>query len=181
MTCIVGVVDKGRVWMGGDSAGTDYESLSIVSRADRKVFINGPYIIGFTDSFRMGQLLQYKFDPPKPHDDEDLMGFMVTDFIDSARQTLTLGGFSEKKNEVETGGQFLVGYNGRLFQIFGDYQVGESTHGYDACGCGFDLALGALYANAKTKMDAKKRVVIALEAAGHFSAGVRPPYHVLAG
>jgi hypothetical protein len=38
MTCIVGLVDKGDVYIGGDSAGVAGLSLSI--RADEKVFGN---------------------------------------------------------------------------------------------------------------------------------------------
>ena len=108
MTCIVGVVHKGTVWIGGDSAGVD-ESFGSSARSDAKIFQNGPYLMGFTSSFRMGQLLAYAFDPPKPHDDDDLMRFMVTDFINEARHCLLNGGFAEKKDEVETGGTFLVG------------------------------------------------------------------------
>jgi hypothetical protein len=51
MTCIVGLVDGGRVWLGGDSAGVSGWDLTV--RADRKVFRNGPYVMGFTTSFRM--------------------------------------------------------------------------------------------------------------------------------
>ena len=52
MTCIVGLIDGRRVWMGGDSAGVS--GLDITVRADAKVFRNGDFLIGFTSSFRMG-------------------------------------------------------------------------------------------------------------------------------
>lgn len=179
MTCIVGVVHKGKVWLGGDSAGVDGDSLSSVPRVDKKIFRNGPFIMGFTTSFRMGQLLTYAFDPPRPHGDEDLMRFMVTDFVDAVRHCLMKGGFAERKDEVETGGTFLVGYDGRLFNIAGDYQVGENSHGFDACGCGEELALGSLFTT-KSQSDPKARLKTALMAAGEFSGGVRPPYYVIA-
>ena len=57
MTCIVGLIDGRRVWMGGDSAGVS--GLDITVRADAKVFRNGDFLIGFTSSFRMGQLLAF--------------------------------------------------------------------------------------------------------------------------
>ena len=63
MTCIVGVVDNGKVYMGGDSAGVG--GLCIETRKQPKVFRNGDFLIGYTDSFRMGQLLQYKMSPPR--------------------------------------------------------------------------------------------------------------------
>ena len=56
MTCIVGYLDKETVYLGGDSAGTD-GNYSQHIRKDKKVFQNGPFIFGFTSSFRMGQIL----------------------------------------------------------------------------------------------------------------------------
>ena len=43
MTAIVGLVDNGHVYMGGDSAAVNTYSLSLRVRADTKVFHNGPY------------------------------------------------------------------------------------------------------------------------------------------
>ena len=59
MTCIVGLVDNGKIYMGGDSAGVS--NLDIRIRADQKVFKTGEFIMGFTSSFRMGDLLKYDF------------------------------------------------------------------------------------------------------------------------
>ena len=42
MTCIVGLVEKGNVYIGGDSAGVGGYSLTV--RADRKVFRNGDFV-----------------------------------------------------------------------------------------------------------------------------------------
>ena len=178
MTCIVGLVHKGRVWMGGDSAGVDEAGLSLVQRVDKKVFVNGPFLFGFTSSFRMGQLLAYAFKPPLCGDGEDVMDFMVRDFINGVRDCLNSGGFSKIEDNVETGGGFLVGYDGRLFHVEDDYQVGESLHGYDACGCGEGPALGSLFSSQK-EQDPRKRIHMALSAAETFSGGVRAPFHVI--
>lgn len=174
MTCIVGLVDSGKVYIGGDSAGVGGYSLSV--RADRKVFKNGDFVMGFTSSFRMGQLLHHAFSPPKRHPETDLDKFMVTDFINGVRDCLKSGGYAEKHNEAEQGGTFLVGYCGRLFEVHGDYQVGEATAGFSAVGCGEDIALGAMFANREGKPE--KRIRTALEAAERFSAGVRGPFHI---
>jgi hypothetical protein len=173
MTCIIGLVDKGRVYIGGDSAGV--AGYSLVVRNDRKVFRNGDFVMGFTSSFRMGQLLAYSFNPPKPRQGADIMAYMVTDFIDAARNTMKSGGYAKVENSSERGGTFLVGYAGRLFQINDDFQVGESTLGFDACGCGFDIALGSLHTT-RTWDDPISRLRAALEAAEAFSAGVRSPF-----
>lgn len=173
MTCIVGVQHQGRVFIGGDSAGVAGYSISV--RSDVKVFRNGPYVMGFCGSFRMGQLLHHAFDAPKPAA-KRLDRFMVTTFVDEARQCLYTGGFLTIKNSEETGGLFLVGVAGQLFQIDSDFQVGRLNDGYTAIGCGEDLALGSLYTSAG--MAPRKRVTAALNAAAHHSAGVCGPFRI---
>lgn len=170
MTCIVGLVDKGVVYIGGDSAGI--AGLSISIRADEKVFHNGPFIMGFTSSFRMGQLLRYKFDPPLQTVSQNDMQYMVTNFIDAVRQCFANNGFGDK--DATIGGNFLVGYKGKLYNIESDFQVGLPAETFDAVGCGSDLALGALYASKDKKPE--DRIRLSLEAAAKFSAGVQGPF-----
>lgn len=176
MTCIIGLVDKGNVYIGGDSAGVAGLSLSI--RKDEKVFANGPFIFGFTTSFRMGQLLRYKFDPPKQTVNQDDITYMVTDFVDAIRKCFTDNGFGKMIDKTTNeGGSFLVGYQGNLYTIESDFQVAMQAQGFDSVGCGSDIALGAMYA-AKTKKPTE-RITIALEAASTFSAGVAPPFKII--
>lgn len=143
-------------------------------RADAKVFTLEPYIFGFTTSYRMGQLIRYSLDVPVPHGDLDK--FMATTFVDAVRDCLKAGGWAKKEDEREEGGTFLVGVNGRLFVIEDDYQVGASADGYAAVGCGGEIALGALFATADADMAPERRVMLALQAAERFSAGVRGPF-----
>lgn len=176
MTCIVGLVSKGAVYLGADSAGVDGGDFSISVRADRKLLRNGDFLMGFTSSFRMGQLLAFALTPPKPREGVDLFAFMVTDFINAIRDCLKTGGYAAKEKEVEEGGTFLVAYKSRLFTIYGDYQVAESVCGYAACGCGDLIALGSLYSTPNETPH--NRIAVALNAAEQFSAGVRAPFHV---
>lgn len=175
MTCIAGLIDNGRIYMGADSAGVASTSLTI--RADQKVFVRDDFIMGFTSSFRMGQLLRYKLTISPRAERTDVFEYMVTSFIEAARKCMKDGGFTEKKDEVEKGGIFLVGYQGRLFRIERDFQVGENILPYDAVGCGEDIALGTLFANGHLKPE--DRIRQALEAAEQFSAGVRRPFVIL--
>lgn len=174
MTCIVGLIDNGTVLMGGDSAGVD--GLSLVVRRDPKVFQNGGFLIGYTSSFRMGQLLAHAFTPPTPREGQDVFAFMVTDFVDALRTCFKDGGYATRKNDVEEGGTFLVGFRDRLFHIEDDYQVGEAADPFTACGCGQDVALGSLHST--TGRDPHDRIQMALNAAERFSAGVRGPFVV---
>jgi ATP-dependent protease HslVU (ClpYQ) peptidase subunit len=171
MTCVVGVVHQGDVYIGGDSA--SFSGLDMTHRRDPKVFRNGPFLIGFTSSFRMGQLLQYAFTPPV-QGPEDVYKYMVTTFIDSVRDCFQAGGFAEKKSEREVAGVFLVGYRGRLFKIDSDYQVAESMDVMAAIGCGANVALGALFVLGDKSP--KERILWALAAAERFNASVRGPF-----
>ena len=172
MTCIAGLVHNGCVYIGGDSAGVGGWDLTI--RADAKVFKSGDFIFGCTTSFRMTQLLRHALDIPHRHPRRELMAFMATQFIDSVRACLKAGGWSTTKEGQEHGGAFLVGHAGRLFAVHEDFQVAESTMGFDAVGCGAQIALGNLYAHCVEAPEL--RIRMALEAAQAFSAGVRGPF-----
>lgn len=177
MTCIVGLVHGPHVWLGGDSAGVGGYSLTV--RRDPKVVRKGGFVFGFTSSFRMGQLLVHAFEPPGRSIDQDPHHYMVTTFVDALRTCLKAGGYARRTNEEETGGTFLVGYEGRLFKVEEDYQVGESIAPYDACGCGEDIARGALYAMAESRKPPSQQLLKALEAAEQHSAGVRAPFNIV--
>jgi ATP-dependent protease HslVU (ClpYQ) peptidase subunit len=176
MTCVIAIKEDGKVYMGADSAGTGGD-FSQRTRNDSKLCKVGPFMFGFTTSFRMGQLLAHSFIAPDRDPRVSVEKFMSTLFIDSIRSCLKAGGFATKDNDAEVGGQFLVAYEGRVFQIYNDYQVAESVLDYEAIGCGSDIAMGSLHTSGQhTTMWPKGRIVVALEAAEEFSAGVRGPF-----
>lgn len=175
MTCIAALVDKGIIYMGGDSAGVS--GYEMQRRADSKVFINGEFIIGFTSSFRMGQLLRYSFSPPTKKENQDLFKYMVTDFVDAVRNCLKQGGYARIDNNEDTGGTFLVGHYGRLFLIDSDFQVGEMLEPYVAVGCGQPYAVGSLYST--ETLEPNLRIKKSLESAEMFNAGVRSPFNIM--
>jgi ATP-dependent protease HslVU (ClpYQ) peptidase subunit len=172
MTVIVGLVDGGKVYMGGDSSAISGDWLAI--RKDVKVFKRGEFLIGFTTSFRMGQLLAHALVPPAPNDGEDIFAFMVTSFVDAIRDCFKAGGYARKTAEAEEAGVFLVGLRGRLFEIESDYQVGESLHGYASVGAGCSYALGSLFTSGH--LPPRDRVEVALNAAEALCPNVRGPF-----
>jgi len=174
MTCVVGLVQDGRVYIGVDSASVQ----GWVRRTSnlRKVFRRGPFLMGYTTSFRMGQLLEHHLEVPKQDDDESDMAFMVTKFVESARALMKDKGFSKIESNAETGGQFLVGYRGHLYSVQNDFQVGEMTEGLDSIGSGSDFALGAM--KALDNIPALRRIKKALQIVEHFSMGVSAPFYV---
>ena len=178
MTCIVGIADGGAVWIGGDSAGVD-ERFNLVIRSDPKVFRVGEIVMGFTTSFRMGQLLRYRLKAPEIPPEMDVAEYMATVFIDAVRECLKDGGFAEKTADRERGGTFLVGIRGRLFKIEDDYQVGESVRGFEACGGGDQVALGSLFTTRSIGDDVRRRITTALESAAAMTAVVQGPFVIV--
>lgn len=175
MTCIVGIADGSKVWIGGDSAGVD--GWNLILRADTKVFANGPMLFGFTSSFRMGQLLRHSLIIPPQHEDPDDK-WLCTTFIDAVRQCLKDGGYTTTKEGAEVGGCFIIGYKGQLYMVASDFQVAKPSEQYAAIGSGDHYALGSLHSSTGQP---ERRIRTALQAAAHFSIGVSAPFHVIKG
>jgi hypothetical protein len=179
MTCIVAIAQNGTVYMGSDHAASDEKSGWILSRKEPKVFKVGQYGVAFTDSFRMGQILQYNWVPPKftpTKTNSGLDKFMRTKFIDSVKVAFKDHGFGDiGGTDEDTGGIFIVGVEGRIFVVDEDFHVGENIVNYMAEGSGGMFALGALHAT-KNQKNPKMRLKLALEAASEFSMSVAPPF-----
>ena len=77
MTCVVGLIEDNTIYLGADSLGSNGHSKS--EYRFPKVFQNGDFLIGYTSSFRMGQMLQYELDLSDIHPKEcwDCLGALV--------------------------------------------------------------------------------------------------------
>lgn len=179
MTAIAGLIHKGKVYIGGDAAGV--EAYSLQRRKDPKVFVVRDFVIGYTSSFRMGQLLRFHLNPAKPTEKQDPFEYMVCSFVPAVRTTLKDNGYLRVDSNVETGGTFMVGWRGELYCIYSDLQVAQVQEPYAACGCGEGSVLGSLHATTtiRSAIAPKRRIELALQAAEAFSAAVRGPFTVL--
>jgi len=96
MTCIVGYKDnRGKIFMAGDRMAANTGRYETYPTAHPKVFYKGvsiaegdgsytsKMIIGYTTSFRLGQLMEYKLEIPKFKVGESNMSYMVEKFIPS--------------------------------------------------------------------------------------------------
>jgi len=174
MTCVVGLVHNKKVYIGVDSAAVQGWTRRQTSLC--KAFRRGPFLIGYTTSFRMGQLLEHHLDVPKQQPKQTDMHYLVTQLIEQARTLLKEKGFAKIEANNESGGQFLLGYRGRLYSVDSDFQVGEMTEGFDAIGSGGEFALGAM--KALEKLPPTRRIRRALEVAAHFNMGVCAPFTI---
>lgn len=175
MTCIVGIEHNGTVTIGGDSAAVDGDDMTVCRTP--KVFTVGPYLIGYCESFRMGQLVQHRLKVPEQRCDDPLE-HLATVFVDRLRELLHKGGVAKTSADEENQpGALLVGYRGRLYSVESDYAVIASAHNYAALGCGSAYALGSLATSTGLPAD---RVTAALAAAAKHSTGVTGPFTILA-
>lgn len=177
MTCIVGIEVVDGVLLGGDSATSNFYHHNVWADVP-KVFELGAYVLGFTTSWRMGQLLRYRLDVGPP-DSWDVDRFMATTFVDAVRRCLADGGWRKTSDSREEGGCVLVGVAGHLYRIDSDFQSARLADGYDAIGIGDLPALGSLHTTRGD--DPQKRVLTALAAAQHVVIGVLPPFHLVKG
>lgn len=177
MTCIVGYIDKDKkLWMGADSLGST-DSIH-TTRKDTKLFRNGNFLIGYTSSFRMGQLLRFKWSPPYQNNKSDYQ-YMCTDVIDSISKCLKDNGYTKIDNNVEKIGTFLIGYKNKLYQIEDDLQVAEQIDNFDACGSGVYFAIGALEVLNNLDLSGKTICERALGVAEKFNPFVGKPFVVV--
>lgn len=174
MTCIIGIAHEGRVYIGGDSMASD--GWCSRQTALRKVFRTGDFLIGYTSSFRMGQILQYHLTVPPQAEGVSNEQYMVVEFVEAVRACLKDKGYAKVDNNREEGGTFLVGYKSELYEVAADFQVNHYINGLVACGSGDAYAMGALVA--LHKMAPQKRIINALEIASQLACTVCGPFYV---
>jgi ATP-dependent protease HslVU (ClpYQ) peptidase subunit len=174
MTCIVGIETAEGVYIGADSMASN--GWSQAQTLLPKVFQTGPFLIGYTSSFRMGQILQYKLKVRDQTCDETVDEYLVCSVIEAVRDILKTFGYAKVSDNEETGGQFLLGYRKQLRYVGSDFQINHSASGINAVGCGADYALGAMVATPQLKP--RNRLKNALEIASTLSSGVCPPFHI---
>ena len=180
MTCIVGLVDEATssVIVGGDSLAVSENGFNAFSVDWPKVFSSNGFIIGYTSSFRMGQILEWRVNLDRHAFDASPMSYMVHGFIPEIRKAFKEEGFLKTDSGVETGGAFLIARGSKLFVVESDFQV-MPRNNYAAVGCGLYAAVGALYALSHTDIVPKAKVTIALCAAEAHTSNVRGPFKIL--
>lgn len=175
MTAIVAIVEDGVVYMGADSAASNGSFIFEVQ--DCKIFNVRDFMIGYTTSFRMGQILEYCFNPPEQTSSQDTLQYMVSSFVPSLMDTFEHYGFLSP-GPPKNGGNFLVGYRGDLFEIQNDFSVLRSANGYAAVGSGQDYCYSSLFTSLDFDISPVDRLELALSSASHFSTTVQGPFHI---
>jgi hypothetical protein len=127
MTFIVGLVAKEKVYMGADSCSSSGHNYAVYNRP--KLFkVRDRFLIGCAGTFRLIDLLEYGFCPPKITEGVDRDRYMREEFIPSLRRYLREHGLLHTKDGVESfGGPFMVGFDAHLYTVQSESFSAPST------------------------------------------------------
>lgn len=177
MTCIVGLVERGTVYIGSDTAATDDYYSQFELPADEKVFPVGKFLIAICGGIRAGQLIHFKFTPPVYDPEMDPYEYMVSLFTEELRKVIHDSGASWKEDNMEWNEtMFMIGFEGKLYMIDSSYQVLRNKLPYISMGAGSDIALGSMFTS--KDLPPEERIKTALKASAKFNASVRAPFVV---
>lgn len=138
------MIDKDGVGhIACDSVGSSYHTKNVYTTP--KIFTVGDMLVGFTSSYRMGQILQYQLTLPAATVGQDLDGWLHVGFVDAVRQVLKENGYLHVENNAETSGTFLIVVAGRIFTVQEDMSLLESQDCFEACGSGEDYARATMH------------------------------------
>lgn len=185
MTCIVGLIQNGHVYLGGDAATVSGSHL-VINR-DAKVFRCGKdesqMLLGTSGSPRLRNLLLYLLTLPV-YSGSDPMAYMVAQFVPALRTCLREEGFlQEEDGQSILDGAILVGFQRELFLVGSRFNVTRTAHGYMAIGSGEEYAYGSLQTTSllqeKFQLSPQRRAELALLAAEAHSTDVAQPFMII--
>jgi ATP-dependent protease HslVU (ClpYQ) peptidase subunit len=181
MTCIVGFVENGNVWIGGDSQVTNGIIKNQLASDDLKVFLKKDILFGCSGLFRQCQLLNHSLTIPVRNQEETDFQYLCSRLVPAIIKCLKTHECIEiNKNKTDTNLEVLVGYKNALYKIDSAFAVVHYNKPYTTIGSGREVALGALYATEpEPKLIPEHRVRKALEAAEQYCVGVRSPFTIL--
>lgn len=167
MTCIVGIVHNESVYIGGDRAASDGDS--IISIRNPKVELRNGWVYGYAGTIGIGQLLSFI---SLPAEVEDIYTYIRLSIVEDIKKAIEA--FSYIPTEHDT--TWLIGKNGRLFELsssdWGVIEINESS-----IGGGSQYALGSLYTS--IDKDPIERIGMAIGAAIIYSPDCQGPIDIL--
>ena len=160
MTVIAAYNDGKRHWIASDSMGSRGDTMYELGS---KLIIKGNYIIGFSWSYRVADIIRESKNLPKELSSiKDLR--TIRDVI---KETLIndnlIGNNDNAKPEGHPLDIILVSPAG-IYTVETDYQIHKVLDNYITCGSGTEVAMGVLYTCNELKIEGKKAVKLAVEA-----------------
>ena len=175
MTCIVAFKTKLGTVVAGDLLGSNLYTKHLYSKS--KVFSNSGYTMGYTYTFRFGQLMEYKLKPiyPSPND-TDLTAFLVNNFIPAVLKVMETNKHLDNPGTEASSGTAIVEVKNRIFVLQSDLAILEHDK-FASVGCGKDMAEAIMlfhkpWNKVKTYEDIEKFLTKLFKTVSEISCGV---------
>ena len=182
MSLVIGIEHEDRVILAGDSAVgiVDHPGEIYSLRHLEKIARCGPYLLGYCDNARIGQVVVHHVDRPEPPESGPLAPFLVREVVPEIRRAVEAAGAAQEGRAV-LGPKtvVLVAVRGELYIISADFTVIRSE-GFTCIGFGRAAAYPVMDALLAAGIEsAHKRVEMTLEIVSGRSPFVAPPFRFL--
>lgn len=183
MTTIVGI--QGRNWalLGADSRIADNSTIYKMVKGYSKIIEGEDFTLACAGDVRAINLLQSLLKLPKTFVAKDDAHF-ITGFLIPAIRKVFIDAGHEKTLEGQSSHEsdFLVIYNGKIYEIGSDYAWVQDSRGIYGIGSGGSFALGALACLTGVSInrsEARRWATKALEIACDYNSDSAPPFHIV--
>ena len=175
MTCVVAMVDvDGNIHMASDSSASDGHSQ--VSIKSPKIFQVGEILIGYSNSFRAAQVLEYDFSPTPRTELQEDMEYLCSYFVHDIREAfISAGACDREANGCDC--DLIIGYRGNIYQLQNDFSILHITDNFLSIGAGSEAANAVLHAIKDMGIKTENMLRLALETTSYYITSVRAPYH----
>lgn len=161
MTCIIAHATRTSSFIAADKLGSNNFTKAIQSEPkifekefDSRVLEEGfiPTIhkdtmtIGYTTSFRMGQLLKHCLVLPEKQPTQSFKEYLVQSVVPAIRTLFREEWGSRADNQDVGGGQFIILHKHKIYEIHEDFCVLEPKNNISAVGSGAYHAIAAMAA-----------------------------------
>ncbi|EON7974069.1 hypothetical protein HI146_RS28735, partial [Escherichia coli] len=168
MTCIIAHTDGVSSFIAGDKLGSNgftktvqtepkvFEKEFIKLHDDGLTRTKEVMALGYTTSFRMGQLLNYNLNLPEQDASQTFSQYLVLKVIPIIRQMFKEEWGARDASQDVGGGQFIILHNHTIYEVQEDFSVLQPKTRITAVGSGTYHAIAAMQAYIEVENESKK-------------------------
>ena len=168
MTCIIAHTDGVSSFIAGDKLGSNgftktvqtepkvFEKEFIKLHDDGLTRTKEVMALGYTTSFRMGQLLNYNLNLPEQDASQTFSQYLVIKVIPIILQMFKEEWGARDASQDVGGGQFIILHNHTIYEVQEDFSVLQPKTRITAVGSGTYHAIAAMQAYIEVENESKK-------------------------
>ncbi|EOR9074223.1 hypothetical protein FOI42_RS03815 [Escherichia coli] len=171
MTCIIAYTDGNTSFIAGDKLGSNgfTKAIQTEPKVFEKEFIKidesglnrtkEVMAMGYTSSFRMGQLLTYKLDLPEQQSNQTFSQYLVLEVIPRIRTLFKEEWGARDTTQDVGGGQFIILHNHTIYEVQEDFSVLQPKTQITSVGSGTYHAIAAMQAYIEVQKETGVKMV----------------------